>query len=151
MPSGRTTPRKREFSRAGALEVRGDMEGAVREYGLAILEAPEDPEPFLRIARIHRDEMKDPESAVRWFRRAQRESRLSPGEAIRVHREVSEIFLYVLKEPRRAAPELAQLAEAYPGTLDGQWAARELALIKAEMKAERGGERGGGRENGRQP
>lgn len=142
MPSGVTTPRKREYSRARALEVRGDMEGAVREYEAAILEVPGDPEPFLRIARIHRDEMRKPESAVHWFRKAQRGVRLSPGEAIRVHRELAEIFLYVLKEPRRAAPELARLAEGYPATLDGKWAAGELALIKAEMAEERAAEQG---------
>ncbi len=74
-----------------------------------------------------------------WFRRAQRDARPAAGEALRIHRELAEIFLYVLREPRRAAPDLARLAEGYSHTPDGQWAARELAELKAEMAREREG------------
>lgn len=136
MPSGSTTPKKKEYSRAKALEVRGEYEGAIRAYEVEILDAPEVAEPYLRIARLFRDERKDPDSAARWFRRAQREAKLSSGEAIRTHRELAEIFLHVLKEPRKATPDLARLAEAYPHTPDGKWAAEELARIKGEMADE---------------
>ena len=137
-PSGATTPKKKEYSRAKALEVRGEYEDAIRAYEVEILEAPSIAEPYLRVARLFRDERKDFDSSVYWFRKAQREARLSAGEAIRVHRELAEIFLYLRREPRRAAPELARLAEAYPHTADGEWAARELAEIKAEMVREDG-------------
>jgi len=137
MPSGSTTPKRKEYSRAKALEVRGEYEDAIRAYEVEILEAPEVAEPYLRIARLFRDERKDPDSAVRWFRRAQREATLSSGETIRTHRELAEIFLHGANEPRRAAPELARLAEAYPDTPDGKWAALELARIKEEMAEDR--------------
>lgn len=136
MPSGSTTPKRKEYSRARALEVLGEHEGAIRAYEAEILDAPGVAEPYLRIARLFRDERKDPDSAARWFRRAQREARLSSGEAIRTHRELAEIFLHVLKEPRKATPELARLAESYPHTQDGRWAAEELARIKGEMADE---------------
>jgi tetratricopeptide (TPR) repeat protein len=136
MPSGSSTPRKREYSRAKALEVREDYEGAIRAYEVAILDEPEVAQPYLEIARIFRDELRDHEGAVRWFHRAQREASLSSGEAIRTHRELAEIFLHTRREPRKAAPELARLAEGYPSTLDGEWAARELAQIKEEMEKE---------------
>jgi tetratricopeptide (TPR) repeat protein len=136
MPSGSTTPRRREYSRARALEVRGEYEEAIRAYEAEILEGPRAAEPFLRIARIFRDDLKDLDSAEHWFRRAQREGKLSSGEAIRVHRELAEIFLHLRKEPRRAAPELARLVEGYAHTPDGRWAARELAEIKEEMARE---------------
>ena len=136
LPSGATTPRKKEYSRAKALEVRGEYEAAIRAYEVEILDAPLAPEPYLRIARLFRDELKEVDSAVQWFRRAQREAALSPGESIRVYRELAEIFLHTRGEPRRAAPELARLADEYPHTPDGQWAARELAEIKEEMARE---------------
>ena len=139
MPSGSTTPRKKEYSRAQALEIRGDFSGAIRAYEAEILDDPDTAEPYLRIARLLRDELKDTEAAVGWFRRVQREARPRAGEALRAHRELAEIFLYALREPRRAAPELARLAETYPHTPDGEWAARELAEIKAEMVREREG------------
>jgi len=137
MPSGSTTPKRKEYSRAKALEVRGEYQEAIRAYGVEILEAPGVAEPYLRIARLFRDERKDPDSAVHWFRKAQRDARLSTGESIRVHRELAEIFLYLRKEPRKAAPELARLAEGYSHTPDGEWAAGELAEIKAEIARER--------------
>jgi tetratricopeptide (TPR) repeat protein len=138
MPSGVTTPKRKEYSRAQALEVRGEYEAAIQAYEAEILEAPGIAEPYLRIARLFRDERKDGDSAVFWFRKAQREARLSSGEAIRVHRELAEIFLYLRKEPRRAAPELARLAETYSHTPDGMWAARELAEIKEQIARESG-------------
>jgi tetratricopeptide (TPR) repeat protein len=140
MPSGSSTPRKQEYSRAKSLEVRGEYVEAVRAYEVAILDAPKVGEPYLRIARLFRDELKELDLAVHWFRRAQREAGFSPGEAIRTHRELAEIFLHARREPRRAAPELARLAENFPDTPDGKWAAKELAEIKEELDQERRGE-----------
>ena len=133
MPSGSTTPHRKEYSRAMALEVRGQRLKAMEAYEAEIIHAPEDPEPYLRIARLQRDGIKDPGAAARWFKRAQREAVLSPGQAIRTHRELAELYIHVLREPLKAAPELARLAELYPNTLDGQWAAAALAELKAEM------------------
>jgi len=138
MPSGATTPRRREYSRAKALEIRGDHDGAIRAYEEEILDRPEDAEPYVRIARIFRDHLGDFDAAMGWFRRAQREARPTTGEAIRIHRELAELLLYRRKEPRKAAPELARLAEGFPGTEDGRWAARELAAIKEELAREMG-------------
>ena len=136
MPSGATTPRRKEYSRAKALEIRGDHESAIRAYQEGILDRPEDAEPYLRIARIFRDHLGDMDAAMGWFRRAQRESRPTTGEAIRIHRELAELLLYRRREPRKAAPELARLAEGFPGTEDGRWAARELEAIKEELARE---------------
>jgi tetratricopeptide (TPR) repeat protein len=136
MPSGSTTPHKKEYSRAKALEIRGEYLEAIKAYEMAIQDDPEIADPYLLIARLFRDELKELDLAAHWFRRAQRESNLSTGEAIRFHRELAEIFLHLRREPRRAAPELARLAEKYPGTPDGQWAQKELAEIKEAMAGE---------------
>jgi hypothetical protein len=133
MPSGATTPKKKDYSRAKSLTVRGEYEEAIRAYEAEILDAPHLAEPYLCIARLYRDHLKELDTAVHWFRRARREAVLSQGESIRAYREVAEIFLHIRKEPTRAAPELARLAQEYPHTPDGQWAARELAEVKETM------------------
>jgi tetratricopeptide (TPR) repeat protein len=136
MPSGSSTPRKREYSRAEALTVRGDFGAAIDAYELAVLEAPEEGEPYIRIARLQRDKLGDMEEALRWFKKATGEAGLSKGQEILARREMAELLIHRMGEPRRAAPELARLAETYPETLDGQWAREELARIKKEMGRE---------------
>ncbi len=133
MPSGSSTPRTREYSRAEALAIRGEYQAAISAYQIAVLEAPEEGEPYLRIARLQRDELGDPEEALRWFKRATQEANLSKGQEILTRREMAELLIHGMDEPRRAAPELARLAETYPGTPDGRWAREELARIKEEM------------------
>ncbi|NNM03804.1 MAG: tetratricopeptide repeat protein [Gemmatimonadetes bacterium] len=136
VPSGSYAPRKTEHSRAEALAVRGDHEAAILVYQGALLEAPEDGEVYLRIARLYRDGVKNPEEAVTWFQRGLREARLSKGQELLARREAAELLIHHMGEPNRAAPELARLAEASPITTTGQWAAKELARIKQEMGRE---------------
>jgi tetratricopeptide (TPR) repeat protein len=136
MPPGSSTPRKKEYSRAEALAVRGEYEGAVAAYQEAILESPEEGEPYLRVARLYRDRLGDPEEALSWFKCATRDAVLSQGQEILTRKEMAELLIHRMQEPQRAAPELARLAEAYPDTSDGEWAAQELARIKEEMGRE---------------
>jgi tetratricopeptide (TPR) repeat protein len=118
--------------------VRGEYEAAVRAYQTAILENPSDGEPYLRLARLYRDDLGDREEALRWFRRAIEEASLSRGRELLTRREMAELLMHRLGEPRRAAPELARLAEAFPDTPEGEWARKELARIKKEMAREDG-------------
>jgi tetratricopeptide (TPR) repeat protein len=127
--SAMSAPPKTGYSRAEALAAQGEFEEAVSVYELALLEDPTEPEPYLRIARLQRDELKDLEEAIRWFRRAREEADLPPGQDALVLREIAEIVLYGLDDPRRAVPELTVLAEAYLETPGGEWAARELREI----------------------
>ncbi len=136
MPSGSSTPRRREFSAAEAQAVRGEYEGAILAYQAVIQEVPGDGEAYLRIARIYRDGTKEPEKALRWFRRAVEEAQLPTNLEILTRREMAEYLIHNLQEPKRAAPDLARLVEAYPDTRDGQWAKEELARIKEEMARE---------------
>lgn len=138
MPSGSSTPRKKGYSRAEALAVRGEFRAAIDAYQLEVLESPEEGEPYLRIARLYRDDLGELEEALRWFKKAAVEGSLSKGQEILTRREIAELLIHRMNEPRRAAPELARLAESYPGTMDGQWAREELARIKGEMGREEG-------------
>jgi tetratricopeptide (TPR) repeat protein len=133
MPSGSSTPRRKEHSQAEALAVRGDFEAAIALYEEAIRDVPEDGEAYLRIARIHRDHLESPEEALHWFRRATDEAELPHGQEMLARREMAELLIHRLREPRRAAPDLARLAEAHEGKPEGDWAREELARIKEEM------------------
>ena len=59
MPYGSGVPRRKEYSRAEALQVRGAYREAIQAYEAAILQEPEAGEPYLRIARLLRDELKE--------------------------------------------------------------------------------------------
>lgn len=132
-PSGRSTPRTREHSLAESYVARADYERAVAAFEDAIAEGPDDPVPYLRIARLRRDRLADPEGAARWFKRALHESRMSPGMKLLARKELIELYEVRMGAPRRAAPLLARIAEEAAGTPQGEWAAAELARIKAEM------------------
>jgi hypothetical protein len=130
-PSGRTTPPKREYSHAESLLARGLHQEAIDAFEMAIAEDPSDSAPYLRIARVCRDHTERFEDATLWFKRALRESAISPGVARLATRELVELYMIKLGDPGRAAPLLARVAEEQAGTAEGTWAARELALVKA--------------------
>lgn len=129
-PSGRSTPRKREFSLAESYAVRGEYDRAVAAFEDAIGEAPSDPEPYLRVARLQRDRVKDPAAAATWFKRALAEAVMSPGVRLRTRRELVELYVNRMGEPARAMPLLARIAAETPDSPDGVWAAAELKRIR---------------------
>lgn len=132
-PSGSSTPHKREYSMAASLAIRGQYAKAAVAYELAISENPEDPEPYLCLARLLRDDMGRHEEAARWFKRARTDTHISAGQALLASRELIELYTVQLGEPAKAAPELARLAEKYEGTPEGDWARDELAEVKRGM------------------
>lgn len=132
-PSGSSTPHKREYSMAASLAIRGEFAKAAAAYELAISEYPEDPEPYLCLARLLRDELGRHEEAARWFKRARSDSKISDGQALLASRELIELYTVQLGEPAKAAPELARLAEKYAGTPEGDWARDALAEVKRGM------------------
>jgi len=132
-PSGSSTPHKREYSLAASLAMRGEFAKAAAAYELAISEYPDDPEPYLCLARLLRDDMGRHEEAARWFKRARYETQISDGQALLASRELIELYTVQLGEPAKAAPELARLAEKYEGTPEGNWARDELAEVKRGM------------------
>ena len=137
-PSGRSTPRKPEYSRAQALAVQARWDEAVLAYHEHVARDPEVPDAYLALARVLIDGKRDYEEAARWLRRARRDARLSRGQDIFVARSLIELYWHRLGEPRRAAPELARLAEKYSDLPEGQRAADDLAEVKRQMAAEEG-------------
>ncbi len=138
-PSSGSTPRRKEHSRAESLVAAGRYEEAVAAFELAVAEDPSDPTPYLRVARIYRDHLGRLEDAVRWFRRALRESGAPWGMAVLARKELIELFTHRMGTPERALPELARMAEELAGSPEGEWAAAKLRDIKARLYEGGGG------------
>ena len=138
-PSGKSTPRKKEYSYAESLDMRGEYEDAVSAYELIILEEDaSDPTPYLRNARLYRDKLGRFEDSARWLNRALRESTMHAALATLTRKELVELYRTKLNLPQKAAPMLARIAEEAAGAPEGEWASRELAFVKEQMRAEEG-------------
>ena len=133
-PGGSAAPHKREYSAAESLAAQGRYEDAITAFELAVAEDPADPGPYLRVARIYRDHLGRFDDAARWFRRASREARGCP---VLAQRELVELYVHRMREPGKAAPLLARLADELAGTPEGEWAAGELRAVKEFIRRER--------------
>jgi hypothetical protein len=132
-PTGSRVPSKSAYSQPESLAVRGRFQEAIDAYELAARDEPGDPQPWLRIARIERADMKRPERALEALRAARTRVTLESPTGQMILREIAEIQLREMGDPTRAMPELARLAAAFPHTPTGQWAATELAGLKKNL------------------
>lgn len=132
-PSGDSTPVRREYSRAQALRAAGDYAEAMKAYEAFVAEYPLEPEPYLQIARILRDDLRAYADAARWLRRARHEAQLHLGQELLVAHELIELYRHKLGEPQRAMPELARIADLVPETPQAEAARRELAELRASI------------------
>ena len=139
-PSADSTPRRKEYSRAEALTIRGQYDEAIEAYEVALSEVPEDPEPYIRIARIYRDELRRFDDALYWFKRARSDAAIDEGRELLVTQEIIEIHSRRVGQPQRAIPELARLIDRFPGHPVADWARREMARLKSGLAE---GEAGG--------
>jgi tetratricopeptide (TPR) repeat protein len=132
-PSGDSTPPRREYSRPQALMAQGHYEEAVNAYEACTLEFPEDPEPYLQIARLYRNELQRFEDALSWFKKARAQAKMTQPLELLITQEIVEVYTHKLATPRRAIPELARLAERFPETEAAQWARHRLQELRAAM------------------
>jgi len=135
-PSGRSTPVKHEYSYPESLAARGRYEEATVAYEAAVSEFPEDPEPYLRIARLYRDKLKQYEQSVFWFKRARNDSEISKGQELLATQEIIEIYRTKLGTPTRAIPELARILERFPDDQSADRARDELTRLKEQVREE---------------
>ena len=129
--SGGSTPYERGFSKAEALTMHGEYLNAITSYQVAVAEAPENPEPYLRIARLYRKELGKQDDAAFWFRRVRRDARMSAGQDLAVSRELIELYV-ASDDPRRAIPELARVIERFAETPERAWAEGLLSKLKSQ-------------------
>ena len=135
-PSGDSTPAVREYSYPESLAIRGRYEDAINAYQVCCADYPEDPEPYVRIGRIYRDELGDYDNALFWFKRARSDATIDRGRELLVTQEIIEIYTRRLETPRRAIPELARIVERYDGGPAASVAKREMDRLRAEMTEE---------------
>jgi len=123
------------WSRVESLVARGEYAEALAEYKVLAERHPDVPEVGLRIGRLLSEQMGEYEEAVVWLRRARTTGTLAPQVDVQVGREIVGIYATKLRDPARALPELARMAELYKGTETAAWAAVELAAVKKTISA----------------
>lgn len=135
-PDNHSTPPVRQYSLADSLVARGKFEDAREAYELLAEDFPDDPEPRIRLARLLRDPLQQPDAAADWFRKVLAMKSLDAATDIAVHKEISELYMHRLHAPRRALPYLAKLSSVHRDHPVGKWAHDELAEIKQAMQDE---------------
>ena len=135
-PSGGSTPAKHEYSYPESLAARGRYDEATVAYEAAISEFPEDPEPYLRLARLYRDKLGQYEQSVRCFKRARNDSAISKGQELLATQEIIEIYRARLGTPTRAIPELARILERFPDDRSAERVREELRKLKEQVREE---------------
>lgn len=135
-PSGASTPAKRDYSLHKSLAVRGRYEEAAVAYEAEAAEHPEDPEPYLQLARLYRDRLIDFEEAAVWFKRARQAEEMDRGRDLVVTQELIELYTRKLLNPRRAMPELARLIDRHPRSPPAAAARLELAALRDKIARE---------------
>ena len=128
--SGSTMPVQREYSLAESYAARGQYAEALAEYERNVTLHPDDVALLVRVARLHRDGLRQPEAAARWFRRALTTNGITPPLEALTTRELVELYVLHLRQPRRAIPELARLAERHSDPSVAHWARQELASLR---------------------
>jgi predicted Zn-dependent protease len=99
MPSGGATPARQGFSQADACIMRRQYAEAADLLEAASMEQPDDPEAYLRLARLHGRHLDDPRRALEWFQHARATARLTPGERRRVDDEVAALHVRLDADP----------------------------------------------------
>lgn len=129
-PSGGSTPYKRTYSHEQALAAKGDLDGALSRYRVAMRLNPTDPEPRIQAAELlFRSDT--PESAVALFDEARR---LSEAHELYVTQRLIDLYLGPLDNDIRVLVELRRLTERFPGSLEADAAHKLLARLKQEYK-----------------
>jgi predicted Zn-dependent protease len=128
-PQGETAPLQPRYSRAEALVQQGKFQEAIDTYLVSQTDRPDDPEPFMRIARICRDKLQRHDEAVFWFKQARSEAQANKAMELLIAREIMEVYAK-MGEPRRAIPELARLLERFPDDPSVAWAKQEMNALR---------------------
>ena len=136
--SGSSTPSKREYSLGAALVMQEKYSDAVAEYERNAAVYPDDPEPRLRLARLYRDRLNQPEQAAHWFKQALSLRTIDAGSEALAARELVELCNNKLKQPERAIPVLARITELQPTTATGTWARAQLEELKRALRERNG-------------
>lgn len=123
------------LSRAQALVAGRHYEEARRLYESALDADACDIHALLALSELHYGPLRDPEAGHQRLLQAIASGRLEAGAEALQMRRLAEAMMMGAK-PVRAAPHLARLAERFPGSAHGAWAAEELRALKARSLAD---------------
>lgn len=124
------------LSRVRSLSERGEFELAHVVLEEALAKNPSDHHALLGLSRLYgKGAFPDEEKSLEYLRAAIDSGGLGVETEALKRRQLSERLLEG-PEPKRAAPELARLADGFAGSPHAAWAVRELAVLKRQMQDE---------------
>jgi hypothetical protein len=132
-PSGDSTPYEQTFSAEQAMAARGDMQGALKGYRLAMHRHPGDPVPRFRVAELlfRSDE---PERAIAFFKEGRDLAGDDRSRELYATQRLIDLYLGPLGDDVRALVELRRLVERFPGTKEAAAARNVLLRMKATVR-----------------
>src|SRR5262249_40199166 len=92
-----------------------------------------------RLARLYAKHLERYDEAVMWFRRVRKDAKVTRSEDLVALQETVEILLHKLRDPRKAIPDMAALAQHHADTPAGPAAAEEPALMRELLADEHAG------------
>ena len=132
-PSGDSTPYEKTYSAEQAMAARGDIEGALKGYRIAMRQNPGDPEPRFRVAELlFRGDY--PEKAIAFFKEGRELVGDNRSRELYATQRLIDLYLGPLGDDVRALVELRRLVERFPGTKEAAAARNVLLRMKATVR-----------------
>ena len=132
-PTGDSTPYEKTYSAEQAMAVRGDIDGALKGYRIAMRQNPGDPEPRFRVAELlFRGDY--PEKAIAFFKEGRELAGDNRNRELYATQRLIDLYLGPLGDDVRALVELRRLVERFPGTKEAAAARNVLARMKATVR-----------------
>jgi hypothetical protein len=132
-PTGDSTPYERTYSAEQAMAVRGDIDGAITGFAMAMRQHPTDPEPRFQAAEIL-FRSPEPERAAKYFSEGRRLSGENRARELYATQRLIDLYLGPLGDNVRALVELRRLVERFPGTREAEAAHKVLNELKAGLQ-----------------
>lgn len=132
-PNRGSTPYEPTYSAEQAMAVRGDIDGALKAYRIAMRQNPGDPEPRFRVAELlFRGDY--PEKAIEFFKEGRELSGDNRSRELYATQRLIDLYLSPLGDDVRALVELRRLVERFPGTKEAAAARNVLMKMKATVR-----------------
>jgi hypothetical protein len=132
-PSGDSTPYEKTYSAEQAKAARGDIDGALKGYRVAMRQNPGDPEPRFRVAELlFRGDY--PDKAIAFFKEGRDLAGDNRGRELYATQRLIDLYLGPLGDDVRALVELRRLVERFPGTKEAAAARNVLLRMKATVR-----------------
>ena len=127
-PSGNSTPYEQSFSAHDALEVAGDVAGAMEAYEATIREQPDNVRALRQAAELHVRAGRTVRAAELFA--AVRRAATTREDELYATQRLADLYLGPLGDDGRALVELRRIVERSPGTREAEGARAALRRLK---------------------